>query len=241
MASAVACAALPEIASLTAPVWSPWSTARTPAANAAGPRVMGSLQTADETDAGVDRFRFAAGTPFEDERADQDAASGSTAGADAAKGEAVPERLSPSPVLPEPEAVEARRAIEAIDREARTEHIPLPVPDATPDRREPDTAPVRPGPDLATPPVAVPEPPASPPGRASLPEPKAAAKPAREVDAVSAARGKRPAIEPQQATRRPGATAGETRSRRRSAAADDEGKAPPKVQWRPENLNNWPD
>lgn len=240
VASAVACAALPAIVDLTVGIWPSANTARTTAVITPGPRVMGSLHVEDDEDAGVDRFRFAAGTPFEDGKESPGAAPRSEIEAAIVPADAVPDRVTTGGV-PRQDAVPA--SVTAVpQQEARAaEDAAAPV-----ERPEPVTPAVAPAP--AQPEQAAQPVPASQNGAAEAAAPPPAASPemkpldqARGADAVPALRDKKPAAEPQPAARRPDVSAGGTsRPKRRSASADDEGSAPKPV-WRPENLSNWPD
>ncbi len=234
LASAVACAVLPEIVDLSAGIWSRPNAARTDVNPSPGPRVMGSLHTADDAKAGVDRFRFAAGTPFEDEEPRaapkfKDAAAVDT-------DELLPEHIAPSPATPKSAqgVGAAHRGDESVDRQVPAETLPKSIPSAPPDQPEQAAvapAVVEPAPQSAQP----------PPATVSAPETTAEEKPAFKADAMPVAREKKPAADPQQATRRTGATGRETsRAQRRSAAADGD-VSPPKAQWRPDNLTNWPE
>lgn len=260
--SAIACVALPRIVDLAAPYWrdariekaptniTPVSSVTVPSVTSSslsGPRVMGAYQTVDDVAAGVDRFRFAAGSPFDEESVVPGARPDITGRAAGASDATIPDRMAPAAELePAPtvrEPVELPEASEPSERakaerpkaerpkesELNEQHVPLedmrPAPPAV---ALPDAA----GPAAASPPATATK--AAPPaGPAVVP----VAKP------VPVSRGEPRTAETQKSTRRKAASTGNaastSRSRRQSASAVDEDVVAKPV-WRPENLNNWP-
>ncbi len=255
--SAVACAVLPDIVDLTNVTGPHPSRDRVAVSSSPGPRVMGSLHTAADAETAIDRFRFAAGTPFADEVAEQPAAFGRRLEPAEHALDLPPDRIAPAPQsiardLSTPGNVERSEAAAAASDEAGTAR-----PDAeasTNERREPAGA--SPSDAEYAPAAAVAADDAKPASEAAT-VPPAAPSALLETSAVSAPVqrpeadkpvDRKPAaetqptkrqLEPKQASKR--AIAGPQVGKRRSAAADD-GEAPaPKAKWRPENLNNWPD
>lgn len=267
MISAAACACLPELVDLTNVAWRQPSKDAVPTSRLPGPRVMGSLHTAADAEIAVDRFRFAAGTPFLD--------------AEAAPPMSSARRLEPAEFALD---LPPDRIISETDATARVPDVPK-LPDQR--REQPETSPAispvvaerapaetdagagsqpdsgrgpvasaedgKPAPAAA---VATPAPPSLP--QSVAPVTKPAVGPAGAEDLAAKAQpplvGKR--VEPKPAAEQPSskrqaepsqppkrATASGTQSgKQKSAATDDVGPAPaPKAKWRPENVNNWPD
>lgn len=264
VASAVACAVLPEVVDLAMPFLRHSSAgtvssrgthvASGTGSTVTGPRVMGSYHAVDDGAQGVDRFRFAAGTPFDDESAESGAMPDINRGGAGASDGTIPDRIAPAaalepapaPAMPAP--VEPSKASDQVKPSKGSEQIERQVSPETAPAAEHYTATAveDAGPALATP-VARPDA-AAPAPTSPLATQTTAAAPAGSAvvpvaKPVPVSRGEPRAAEPHKATVRKAASTGSSgnsgRSRRQSASADDEDVVA-KPAWRPENLNNWP-
>lgn len=250
VASALACAILPEIIDFGSGVWSPKVAPQTPASGSPGPRVMGSLYTADDDGRGVDRFRFATGTPFDDD-GEVLAARPPVSAAVRTDGDGAA-RMAPdsttTPALNVPIDREDRGA-GVLERqpgpqEARPEStmpskipaaIPATIPATVTTAVEAEAEQATPSPMNNAAPHVPAQPDAAPVelGRVKGKSPEAA-----ETGNVS--RDAKRATTPRAAQPTRSSGSASSRPKRRSASADGQDSAS-KPPWRPENLTNWPE
>lgn len=141
--SAVACVGLPEIVDLTYVMGRQPSRDRVAVSNPPGPRVMGSLHTSADAEIAIDRFRFAAGTPFADEDVEQPAALGRRLEPAEHALDLPPDRIAPAPQANGGDLNASRNVVPSERAAATPDEAGTVRPDAeaaTYERREPQEA-----------------------------------------------------------------------------------------------------